>query len=316
MRSLLSRVYNNNQEHVLNITVQVINTISFLSCCTVIFIYFKFKSIQSIATKLLFWISVAGLIQSLVLFLSIAGTLEQGAVCTIQAFFSQIASIASLLYSTLITIIIYKVLLNANNSSFVLFGNIDNWWLKAQIAVCVVSILSGFIPLVIPNAYGPTGGVCWIIQKDSIHQWLRFTMYYIPWILCVFVMIILSYKVTKYVYAENVSEADNSIDRVLKTIWYYPLLILCLFLFFAIRRTYELITGEPAVFILALLSLIFGHLRQLLNLIIFCFTPNVKKSLRNVFCKENVKQQVDAEIGNAQNIEQTNTQSEITTTTM
>jgi hypothetical protein len=154
-----------------------------------------------------------------------------------------------------------------------------NWGLSL-----ILTVLPAFF-----DAYGDTGGWCWITRQNT--GW-RMVQFYIPlWLVvgyCTYVYI--------NVYRRLKESRDVGSAKLMTRIMYYPLVLVVCFLPASINRVVEVFlmpqlnSDNPSqrlntyIFIMTLLHVFFTSLFGVSNAIVYGLTPVVRERVREKLC--------------------------------
>ena len=227
-RLLLDTVYTKKEEMNLQGIIQAFNTVALIICIIALISYPLKASAQlkkSFVAPLMLCCVICGCIRSFGALLSIDHSFSKSSnpLCLIQGFLMQLGSLTSMLYSFWICSIMLLLLRDTNTSSSNLkkarvwiccncvnkFLNVDSiryddkheiYKLKVKIHSLSwgIGIIFAIIPL-FSNSYGPTGGLCWIVNDSDIDIVLRFVFYYIPFCVMFILITYMAFVISKHI---------------------------------------------------------------------------------------------------------------------
>eukprot|EP01084_Bolivina_argentea_P057891 105718_1 len=267
---------------------QTTNFISFVGNLFVIIHFRTHKPVQLFATTLLFWVSLSNLFVNVGTILSINQILTQSALCTFQAVLIQFGDISGLQWITLISYVLYKITYEIRSD----FNHLNFKYIHC--IIWSVSFVLTIFPLFFVNMYSPSGGICWIDDTTTAHIAMRLFIYYFWWILSSAFTVYAAIKVTKYVifHAQLLqsaveSDSTNNAKIILKTIWYYPIIIIGFTLMYIVWRILEVSTNNEVPSVLIGIAIGIGNLFGFVNFLVYITNNTVSQNIKaNCNCYE------------------------------
>ena len=253
----------------------VCSSISFIFLFCVISIIFLFKLYQMFVQRLILFMCCCSFVNTAMYFVHVDKISMVS--CTVQGFFNQFMSWTELLWVCIIT----------GN----IFLSIHGYQLKHQekkihLFVWLTSLFWSIIPLFGMN-YGRAGSWCWIRREQTS---LRFGVWYVPLILIIFVMLVLSmYMICCLSSLDQESDHFNSShfeqqqqrslrQSEVRPLIAYPIIYLILNLPMLIYRIDDAVHPERVPdYILMLLSVIASPLLGAFNAVAFCIIEETLK---------------------------------------
>lgn len=250
--------------------------LSLVGCLLVLFLIWLLRKYErSPAQRIIFWLTMSAAFHSIGGCLADPDTHPNSAQCQIQAFMVQFGVWAIMLWIGCIAFnVSWNVLGVRRRATLVSFET-------AYHSLCwSLSIVMSTVPFAV-NAYGHTGGWCWITGK---HTALRFGAYYVP-LYVLLAGILLSYALiarklarsSRKIFHSSVMGGSKSRRRqkkqknnMTKLLFAYPLLFLALAAFPLINRVYQAARGEgKAVFALAVMHAISIQIMGVANALLY-----------------------------------------------
>jgi hypothetical protein len=288
-----------------------VSVLSFLGSLFIITCYLYFKNLRKFAFKLVAILSLTDLLnQGVDMFISVPpGELEQinnGSIdvssrCYAQAILNSYFELSSVLWTTAIAATVY-MFVSQRMSTEAVEGR-----LKYFIAYCCgIPFILSLLPLT-DKAYGASGAWCWV-KSDKI-AW-TFVIFYIPlWVCWIYncavycrTYSILSRTIeastatrvntnqnnantsststaavpTAIAVVAPIDEAENKLKRILNQLQWYPIVLICVWLFASINRVYEAANGGKQIFALFFLHKVMSSSQGLLNALVYGLSDGVK----------------------------------------
>ena len=239
---------------VLNVQ-RAFSSLSIVGCLFVGFIIIIFKKYKAIVHKLIFWLTVSALVNSLVLLIDNIYR-ENGHFCRFQGFVNQYFSWALLLWVLMISVNCLVIVKGKRESRYYYVYHLVVWF---------GSLFWSIIPL-FGHWYGPAGIWCWVKRGQVA---LRFGIWYAPLLItCIAMLGIYGYiirNVLKFVKQSRIvgrSQEDERTNKRLreevKPLFVYPLIYLVFSIpVFMYRLEDASNPNHPPSYALAILSVIF-----------------------------------------------------------
>eukprot|EP00808_Paulinella_micropora_P012216 g65911.t1 len=147
-----------------------LSVFSFIGCLFIIFFYWKLREVRSFVFELVFWVAVSDAGFSIGKFLGDAGGNENthlgasNALCVAQAFIISYFGLASMLWSAAIAFTLHMAFLNGDARFRT--PQVEQRW-KWYHSICFgYPLLMACLPFS-TDAYGDTGGWCWIMNDTK-----------------------------------------------------------------------------------------------------------------------------------------------------
>lgn len=289
-----------------------VSVLSFLGSLFIITCYFYFKNLRKFAFKLVAILSLTDLLnQGVDMFISVpaseleqinSGAIEVTGLCYAQAILNSYFELSSVLWTTAIAATVY-MFVSQRMSTEAVEGR-----LKYFIAYCCgIPLLLAILPLT-DKAYGASGAWCWI-KSDKI-AW-TFVIFYIPLWLCWIINCAVYFRTysilsrtieastatrvnvnqndesvsangaipTAVAVVAPIDESETKLKRILNQLQWYPIVLICVWLFASINRVYEAANGGKQIFALFFLHKVMSSSQGLLNALVYGLSDGVKTAV-------------------------------------
>jgi len=204
-------VYADSQVETL-VTLNVIaSSFSFLGACFIIANFFAFKEFQNFAFKLILFVAVGDIINSLGNFL---GSPDNGTfLCYLQAFLTQFGDIVSFSWVTSIAAVIYSVI---NREVQPTAEQVQKWYKKIHLIIWPTTLTLSILPF-FSDSYGNDNGLCWIrvypnASEDPWGEVWRTICFYLPLLGSIIFVAVVYYKIWGQLTAPNVSRKPSDAE--------------------------------------------------------------------------------------------------------
>ncbi|RDD39779.1 G-protein coupled receptor 1 [Trichoplax sp. H2] len=249
---------------------RILASLSIAGSFAMIFLIWLFKKYQFFAQRLLLYLSIACLINSITFLM--ADSVEPSPKCTFEAVMITISVWAILLWVILITFNLYwSAVAKKSTERFEIYYHLIGWGIPVVISVIPFS----------SNKYGPAGVWCWIENDPA---W-RFAIWYGPRFLIIFVLFLVYFYIFKYVRKQTsmwtgCHERERELMREnVKPLMAYPLVYLLLSIFPLVNRIQNTVQPDNASFTLYLLQIVSSSLKGAGNAIVFSMDKETFKHL-------------------------------------
>lgn len=245
--------------------------------------YFYIKSLQVFYFRIVIYVACTDCLRS-VLYMIPLSLVQSRIICIAVAILDTALAFNLILWTTLISLILYQVILNSKES----FAEYEKTF----------KILSFVFPLfyLLPlstDSYGTNVTVCTYTNTLAGNIW-RLCLYSIPaWLFSLSSLIAFCKIFTKIKHIELKEETKQLIE----TVFIYPILLLIVLFFVTIVRIIEIFSGDSCeFFVFYVISILLTSLQGFLNSMIFFLTPTVRlavkskirqKRIYDVFTKNN-----------------------------
>lgn len=207
--------------------------------------------------------------------------------CIAQSILTTFGSTSGLLWTTIIAICLYCVVIKKLN-------NISNYHKHMLLIGYILPLILTFLPET-TNSYGEQFGWCWI-KQDSYGILWRICGFYTIMFLVLIINIYCYYKIIKDISNDLILLAKGPHEisekhKLFNRFKLYPMIIIICYLPLFIKRLYELIDNNT-IFWLTIVSGFSTSIIGLLNSIVYGFTDNVKETILDTFRKNSVTRSV------------------------
>ncbi|XP_062521380.1 cyclic AMP receptor-like protein A [Corticium candelabrum] len=269
-------------------------SLSLLGCVFVIFIIVLFKKYRFFSQRLVLWLSVAALMDTIAYIIGEPHQVKNGA-CIFEGFWMMLFDWSVLLWVSCITFnLFWNVVKRHQTNKLEGVYHVISWGIAFVIAC---------LPLSDGIVYGPAGLWCWIHYGEN--AW-RFGIWYIPLFILIGIMII-TYTYVIFVInkrtttwggtmgAHTVEEERSMVQlkQDVKQLRLYPLAYFVANLFPLVNRIQNAAssgTHDNPIFTLALLHALTAPLQGLLNAVAYAFDKETRSKLTWMHIKSAVMQ--------------------------
>jgi hypothetical protein len=241
--------------------------LSFLGSCFIIYIYFKYPSLQCQAFRLVVYLNIFCSCDNIAQVFP--SPLLSSPFCFAQALAIQFFSLCHILWTGCIAIILYlQVIRGVNNLSTVIpllvFGTIFISLCTAIVVFCLGQI-------------GYVGGTCWIDDSET-GEILRFALCYIPVSVVIVTMLFMYVKIISKVNneTETVNELIKTKNALVKKLRLYPLVMIVAMVPMIVYRIIQTFVKPLWFYIIALACY---NSIGLLNAVVYGFNESVKAEI-------------------------------------
>ncbi|OMJ70362.1 hypothetical protein SteCoe_31671 [Stentor coeruleus] len=226
--------------------------------------YLSYKNLRTFYFRILFYISITDGLKGAIFFIP-ANLLKITEICIISAVTTNYMTMASSIWTLLISVIIYQA---TANSSVKVEKYIRNW------SIFVFCIMPFFYLLPLStNSFGLIDINCTFKENIDGNLW-RLGLFYIPGWIMIFISF---YAYNKVFKSSNLELVDESTKTLLKKVTLYPLVIIILFTLLSILRILMITIPESCAleyFSTAVMGIYAAH--GFWNAMIFFTTPSVQ----------------------------------------
>eukprot|EP01083_Nonionella_stella_P067207 177603_1 len=281
------------QDHALVVIYMVTSSISLIADCLVILGYIKFKALRKLAFTFVFCIACADTCRSLAQTWGNVG--DASFICKFQGWLQTFGAVAMGLWFAIIALVCISIKKHSGWWKTKTHKDILTLQYKMIISVIVFSVICASIPW---NQYAYGGGWCWI-SSNATGQILRYACYYGWLMLCLLISIIVYCELfrvlreeTKMLEQEEADEAPetgrapsvshsspgsapSTLDtnkrrkKMFDIMKAYPWALIIGQGPGALRRVIELISGNPAPFILVVIHAVCSGLFGCITAVIY-----------------------------------------------
>ena len=242
--------------------------LSFIFSVIVIYLIFKTSLFTTYSFKILIYISINDLLRSLIgIFETFFISNTEG--CLIYGFFDNYFFLSNMILALCLTYTIYQIIVLEDYS----FERHHKFWVFGSI----------FVPGVLEalpyttQSYGNEGGLC-LIDVDEIGTYWRFAVVYIPMMIMLILICIITFKISKKAkMLGTISFKSITYERGL----IYTIIISMVLAPFFIIRIIQIFVKSCNINSFILLMNNFYNLQGFLNSIVFFNNKTVKELLRN-----------------------------------
>jgi hypothetical protein len=259
------------------LTIESINiaasSLSILGSCFIIGCYVAFKPLRNFAFNLVCMLSVCDFFFSVGNFLGDTGGSNtwigsHTALCTFQSLMIAYFQLASVMWASSLAFTLHMAFLKELKS----FQPSEiGYYLKYYHCVCwAFPLVQTLLPLT-TQAYGDTGGWCWL-QSGTGWRYVQF--YIVLWAAVAY---------NTYVYVsvyKKLSLAAGKSNKMINRIKFYPLVLVVCWTFATIDTLVETFTGGAFILWLQGLHIFFSTSQGAANAIVYGLTPAVQKHIQ------------------------------------
>jgi hypothetical protein len=255
----------------------ITSVVSILGSLFIIGCFLKLKELRSFAFRLVVMVSVSDVLFSLGNFLGDAGGNPEthlGAnygLCMVQSVLISIGGLSSLMWAVSIAFTLHMAFLR-EDAAFAPH-RIQDMALKYHLVCWLFPVLMAVLPF-FSDAYGDTGGWCWIKHSSG---WWRFFQYYLWLWLGIAYNSYVFFNIYRKIKA--MGEAAGNGSSMAARLRLYPIVLLVCQLPGTIATIYEVGSGGKMIFFLSMVQVIFGTSNGLWNALVYGLTPEVTRVL-------------------------------------
>lgn len=270
--------FSSQEKDTIHLSLVVCNSISLIGSLSIMLLFLNYKILRSLAFKLVFYMSLADTIRAIGFILPT----HPESYCLAQAFLTSFGSLSGLIWTSIIAISLYCVVIHEANDMK-----------KYHILMIFIGYIAPLVIVSLPaitSSYGQDQGWCWIINDKYMYLW-RIGGFYIFMIAVLIINIISYYKIISEIKSEiNLLEQSphelSDKEKLFNRFKFYPLVIIICYLPLLSKRLYEIITND-SIFWLTMVSVITTSAIGLLNAICYGLTDNVKEIVIDSFKRHN-----------------------------
>eukprot|EP00898_Chlorokybus_atmophyticus_P001697 jgi/Chlat1/2528/Chrsp175S02383 len=279
--------FNVSQQSVLAWLSRLGNSLSLAGSLFIIACYLGLGAIRRFSFSLIFFLSLADAVNAIA---HLLGDVGGGALCYVQAYAIQFASLASVLWTTAIAFTLHRTAVRHKQDTYK-FGA------RFHAYVWGISVLLTVGPQ-IGDYYGDAGIFCWIRNDTAAEKVTRMLVFYVPLWAAVVYNGVVYYKVSRALRetAMAVSAQVGTLGeraqreqelRLAKTLKFYPLILIVCYSFPTANRIQQFAAPRSPVFWLYCLHALFASLQGLLNCLAYGFNVTVRRALRETLLRVN-----------------------------
>ena len=272
-------------------------TISIFACLFVIVIMILYKKYLFFTQRLILYLTIAALLNSIAIALHITEVGAGKGYCAFTAFYDQVTSWSILIAICCITVNLMLTVMFHKHT--------ERLEILYFVLIFIFPLTLNWIPF-IEQAYGDAGPWCWIrIENDDCSKfefgiYLQFILWYIPLYVgfasLTMIYIIILYKLHKDRHRwertynpDDAKKMKEQMEKEVRPLLWFPLGYLLLYIIPLINRIYNSATGEPTL-ALWLLTAISLPLEGGFISLAFTLDPETLKRLRWAQFKGTVRQ--------------------------
>lgn len=262
-----------------NAVLRTAATIGILASATIIFSFFRFRLLKTKSGTLIIMLAICD-VGSNISDMFGAGNTTGSAACVIQGIWSQIFDMASILYSFLISYVLWwnVVQISTNGRKALVASSLRNM----QIFIFVFAIFLALLPL-ITNSYGEAGPWCWIKASDDKvvegNIW-RFSIFYAPLWICFIFICYFYFDIHRAVMRHASFGSSSKLEKFSQKLKYYPLVFLAAWTLAFSLRIHNWVTDDSYNFELLILQSSIGNgsfIQAIGNALVYGYTPLVRE---------------------------------------
>ncbi|GMH99045.1 hypothetical protein TrVE_jg9166 [Triparma verrucosa] len=253
------------------------SVLSLIGSILIVTSYLKFKRLRKFSLELVFWLSVSDIGMCVSYFF---GNPKSGGLCTAQAMIMSFFELASVLWTTVIALTLFRLIILQRTSSHLI---------KYYHVFCFgVPFVSMFLPL-LTNSYGDSGAWCWIstptdesetdkqLMESPGNLW-RLTLFYLPlWLAIIFnsTVYLIVTKTLSRVASTQASDQRPKYLKMIRRLRLYPLILVFCWLGATINRIQNVIDPSHPWYSLYLFQVATRSLQGTLNALVYGFNNHV-----------------------------------------
>lgn len=256
-------------------TVVVVSAISLVGCGFIMVIYHKCKSLQVFAFKLVYVLTILDGIRSLFSMIPTHLNLsDHDAMCQIQGFALEFASLAGVLWTGAIALILYfQVILQRDR--------VDKFYKPLLWIIVIFSFICSVIPL-FSGDYQYVGGWCWISTNNTRAVIYRYGFFYAwVWLIIIFDLYAYIRVISKIKTEFTIKDSFLHEGRVLvNRLRWYPIVLVVCYAPLTATRILQTLTGSSPIWLLVFSTAV-SNLLGFFNAILYGFNESVKIELKS-----------------------------------
>jgi len=265
----------------------VISGMSLVSCLIVLIAVIALHRYRSVTGRLVMVLTSTVALSAASNLLTPLVTLDDS-LCVIQAVTMQLGDISSAMWTVIIAFNLFFVLVAKKQEK-----NIEIWY---HLIGWPIPIVLTLLPS-ITDSYGHVAVWCWIRSEGTGNIW-RFACLYVPlmisFIIIIFLYLLIFLRLSRVFKKSAWAKTDDLINkenRLLRSLFIFPIIFLAIWTFPTINRIYGWITGNHAVFVLLLIHSITACLQGFLNSLVYGLNSKARKRLSELLCPRNKQRQ-------------------------
>lgn len=255
--------------------------LSIFGCFLIFLTYYRISNLQVYYFRIIVYISISDALRCIVYFFP-ASILKNKIACTILGVLNSIFELNATLWSLLISIIIYQVVINS-------VLNFDKYEKVFKVINLILVPILSILP-VFTNSYGLDNYICTYISTPSGNIW-RYSLILIPGALFNLISILAYIKVYKKVQNLKLQlETSTLLERVVL----YPVVMIMIIFGIILLRSLQLfkLLNTCSEFIIYTITESLFSLQGFLNSSIFFLTPSVRKSIKSQLQKPEYEKKI------------------------
>jgi hypothetical protein len=253
------------------ITVIVGVILSMIASMFIIVMFFCYKDLRVITFRLVFYMSVADILDGAAYLLP-----SEGVYCYLQAIGNTVFPLSSVLWSSVMAYCLYRVVI-IKDYNLLRFE-------KLYLVYAYGLPLLFLVPPAATGTFGYAQGWCWITAEDETYivgSVLRLVCFYIPlWAVIVFNLVVYC-KIGRELNKElGMMSEDGDMRRALvRRLVFYPIILIVSYSFVTVKRIYDFMRPEGASVTLTIIALVFQCAVGLLNAVVYGYSDAVRERL-------------------------------------
>ena len=153
------KFFSDEQTNILVTVTLVESTLSFLGSLSIVssyILFYRLRGRRKFSLELVFWLSISDMGSCVSYFIGDPGP---GAACTVQAMLMNYFELASILWTTVVALTLFRLIILQTTSSHLL-GHFIVYCNAIPLAVTMLPLING--------SYGPTGSWCWVTSPGMM----------------------------------------------------------------------------------------------------------------------------------------------------
>lgn len=237
----------------------------------IVVIYLGFKDLQAITFRLIFYMSIADILNNISYLIP-----SQGVSCYVQAVSNTLFPLSSVLWTSVIAFCLRRVVIKE-----------DYELMRYEKYYLIYAYGMPFLALIPPAATGLLGyaqGWCWIkAEGDSyvLGSVLRLICFYIPlWSVITYNIVVYISIIRQLNFEIQFMTEDTEIRRALvRRLVFYPIILIICYTVVTIKRIYDVISPDEQNITLTIIAWIFQCANGLLNAIAYGYSDTIRERL-------------------------------------
>lgn len=256
------------------LTVVVCVCVSLMGSTFIVVIFLCFKDLQGITFRLIFYMSIADILNNITYLLP-----SYGVTCTIQAVGNTLFPLSSVLWSSVIAYCLRRIVILEDY----LLMRYERYYLLYAYGLPLIAL----IPPAATGMFGYAQGWCWIKAEGDnyiLGSVLRLLCFYVPlwsiilYNLVVYVKIIRKINLEIQFVTEDVQVRRSLVRRLV----FYPIILIVCYTVVTIKRVIDALNPDEANLTLAITAWIFQCAHGFLNALAYGYSNSIKERLCNL----------------------------------